>query len=97
MLVCVGSAGGFAFERHEGLEPLGVGDVVVTGEVRHHDALRYRRSGVGAIALGHPLGATGTRLLLTLIRVLEDSDKAVGCASACIGGGQGVAMIVERV
>ncbi|MGA1607879.1 MAG: acetyl-CoA C-acetyltransferase [Planctomycetota bacterium] len=51
----------------------------------------------GAIALGHPLGATGTRLLLTLVRELEDADKTLGCASACIGGGQGIAMIVERV
>ncbi|MGA0060999.1 MAG: acetyl-CoA C-acetyltransferase, partial [Planctomycetota bacterium] len=51
----------------------------------------------GAIALGHPLGAPGTRLLLTLVRELEDADKTLGCASACIGGGQGIAMIVERV
>lgn len=51
----------------------------------------------GAIALGHPLGATGSRLLLTLIRELEDSGKQFGCASACIGGGQGIAMILERV
>ena len=51
----------------------------------------------GAIALGHPLGATGTRLLLTLVRELHDSNKRLGCASACIGGGQGIAMIVERV
>ena len=51
----------------------------------------------GAIALGHPLGATGSRLLLTLIRELQDSDKQFGCASACIGGGQGIAMILERV
>jgi acetyl-CoA C-acetyltransferase len=50
----------------------------------------------GAIALGHPLGATGTRLLLTLVRELEQSGKALGCASACIGGGQGIAMILER-
>ena len=51
----------------------------------------------GAIALGHPLGATGARLLLTLIRELHDSDKTIGCASACIGGGQGIAMVLERV
>jgi acetyl-CoA acetyltransferase family protein len=50
----------------------------------------------GAIALGHPLGATGTRLLLTLIRELQETKKQLGCASACIGGGQGIAMIVER-
>ncbi|MGE3173547.1 MAG: acetyl-CoA C-acyltransferase [Planctomycetota bacterium] len=51
----------------------------------------------GAIALGHPLGATGARLLLTLMRELEQSGKSLGCASACIGGGQGIAMILERV
>ncbi|MFN3240798.1 MAG: acetyl-CoA C-acetyltransferase [Planctomycetota bacterium] len=50
----------------------------------------------GAIALGHPLGATGTRLLLTLVREMEETGKALGCASACIGGGQGIAMILER-
>ena len=50
----------------------------------------------GAIALGHPLGATGTRLLLTLVRELEASGKELGCASACIGGGQGIAMLLER-
>ncbi len=51
----------------------------------------------GAIALGHPLGATGARLLLTLVRELRDRDAQFGCASACIGGGQGIAMILERV
>jgi acetyl-CoA acetyltransferase family protein len=51
----------------------------------------------GAIALGHPLGATGTRLLLTLIRELGETKKRLGCASACIGGGQGIAMVLERV
>ena len=51
----------------------------------------------GAIALGHPLGATGARLLLTLVREMEQGGKALGCASACIGGGQGIAMILERI
>ncbi len=50
----------------------------------------------GAIALGHPLGATGTRLLLTLALELERRGVRRGAASACIGGGQGIAMIVER-
>jgi acetyl-CoA acetyltransferase family protein len=50
----------------------------------------------GAIALGHPLGATGARLLLTLARELGQAGKELGCASACIGGGQGIAMILER-
>ena len=51
----------------------------------------------GAIALGHPLGATGTRLVLTLLRELHRSGLRYGIASACIGGGQGIAMLVEAV
>jgi acetyl-CoA acyltransferase 2 len=51
----------------------------------------------GAIALGHPLGATGTRLVLTLLHELHRRRARYGLATACIGGGQGIAMIVERV
>jgi acetyl-CoA acetyltransferase family protein len=51
----------------------------------------------GAIALGHPLGATGTRLLLTLILELRRRGLTRGLATACIGGGQGIAAIVETV
>jgi acetyl-CoA acetyltransferase family protein len=51
----------------------------------------------GAIALGHPLGATGTRLLLTLMLELRRRKGRYGLATACIGGGQGIAMIIERV
>jgi acetyl-CoA acetyltransferase family protein len=50
----------------------------------------------GAIALGHPLGATGTRLLLTLALELGRRKARYGLATACIGGGQGIAMIIER-
>ncbi len=50
----------------------------------------------GAIALGHPLGMTGTRLLLTLTNELGRQGKKYGIATACIGGGQGIAAIVER-
>ena len=49
----------------------------------------------GAIALGHPLGATGTRLVLTLLYELRRRKKKYGVATACIGGGQGIAMVVE--
>jgi acetyl-CoA acetyltransferase family protein len=51
----------------------------------------------GAIALGHPLGATGTRLVLTILHELRRRQQRYGLATACIGGGQGIAMIVERV
>jgi acetyl-CoA acetyltransferase family protein len=50
----------------------------------------------GAIALGHPLGATGTRLVLTVLHELHRRGKRYGLATACIGGGQGIAMIIER-
>jgi acetyl-CoA acetyltransferase family protein len=51
----------------------------------------------GAIALGHPLGATGTRLIVTLLYELRRRKKKYGLGTACIGGGQGIAMIVESL
>ena len=51
----------------------------------------------GAIALGHPVGATGARLVLTLLRELQRRDQQIGLATLCIGGGQGAAVIVERI
>lgn len=50
----------------------------------------------GAISLGHPLGATGARLILTLMYELRRSNKRYGVASACIGGGQGIALLIEN-
>jgi acetyl-CoA C-acetyltransferase len=51
----------------------------------------------GAIALGHPFGMTGARIMTTLLNGLEDQDKRFGIESMCVGGGQGMAMIVERL
>ena len=51
----------------------------------------------GAVALGHPLGATGTRLVLTLLLELKRRRARYGIASACIGGGQGIALLVESL
>jgi acetyl-CoA C-acetyltransferase len=51
----------------------------------------------GAIALGHPVGATGSKILTTMLYALKTYDKQIGLVSLCIGGGQGVAMIVERI
>jgi acetyl-CoA acyltransferase 2 len=50
----------------------------------------------GAVAIGHPLGATGTRLVLTLYHQLARAKARYGMASACIGGGQGIAILIER-
>lgn len=51
----------------------------------------------GAIAVGHPFGMTGARILTTLINSLEYHDKSIGLETMCVGGGQGMAMIVERM
>jgi acetyl-CoA C-acetyltransferase len=51
----------------------------------------------GAIALGHPFGMTGARILCTLLNDLQTLDKGVGLETMCVGGGQGMAMIVERL
>ena len=51
----------------------------------------------GAIALGHPIGASGARVLTTLLHAMQDRDKATGLATLCLGGGDAVALSVERV
>jgi len=51
----------------------------------------------GAIALGHPFGMTGARIMTTLLHNLQDTGKTIGMESMCVGGGQGMAMIVERL
>ena len=51
----------------------------------------------GAIALGHPFGMTGSRIMGTLLNGLEDSDGEIGLETMCVGGGQGLAMIVQRL
>ena len=51
----------------------------------------------GAIALGHPLGCSGTRIVGSLINLLEQRDRTLGVATMCIGMGQGITTIIERV
>ena len=51
----------------------------------------------GAIALGHPIGASGARILVTLLHALQAQNKTTGLATLCIGGGQGIAMVIERL
>ncbi len=61
--------------------------------------LDYARVNVrgGAVSMGHPIGASGTRLLVTLLHAMQDMNKSTGLVTLCIGGGEAVAMIVERV
>ena len=68
------------------------GGTVAVGEI---DPERLNIHG-GAIALGHPVGASGTRLILTLLRTLQHRKLQRGLASLCVGGGQGAAVWVER-
>ena len=51
----------------------------------------------GAIALGHPIGASGARILVTLIHEMKKQKKSKGCATLCIGGGMGIALCIERI
>ena len=51
----------------------------------------------GAIALGHPIGASGARILVTLIYELLRQNKTKGCATLCIGGGMGIAICIEKI
>ncbi|EDS7167644.1 acetyl-CoA acetyltransferase [Salmonella enterica] len=51
----------------------------------------------GAITLGHPIGASGARILVTLVHALQQRNKTTGLATLCIGGGQGIAVIIERI
>ncbi|MFE8153928.1 acetyl-CoA C-acetyltransferase [Brenneria goodwinii] len=69
---------------------------LAVGKVLGFDEEKVNVNG-GAIALGHPIGASGARILVTLLHAMEARDKALGLATLCIGGGQGTAMIVERV
>ena len=50
----------------------------------------------GAIALGHPIGASGARILVTLLHEMKKQNRKKGCATLCIGGGMGIALCVER-
>ena len=50
----------------------------------------------GAVALGHPIGASGARIITTLLYAMEQRDVKLGLAAICLGGGEATAMIVER-
>jgi acetyl-CoA acetyltransferase family protein len=85
VLACAKAMGSEEFARRELGSDYAVGDL---------DPAKLNVNG-GAIALGHPVGASGTRLVLTLIRALRDRGLKRGLVALCVGGGQGVAMWVE--
>ena len=71
--------------------------VVLAWEKELHPDMSKVNVNGGAIALGHPFGMTGARIMTTLINGLQWEDKTYGMESMCVGGGQGMAMIVERL
>jgi acetyl-CoA C-acetyltransferase len=81
------------FELNEAFAAQSLG---VLAELPDLDPAKVNRRG-GAIAIGHPIGASGTRILVTLLHLLQDENKKLGLAALCVGGGQGVAMLVERL
>ena len=93
-----------ALEARNGFDPRHVEDVneafaAIPLEVMRDLGLDPTKVNVngGAIALGHPLGATGSMLLGTVLDELERRDQTVGLVTMCIGGGMGIATIIERV
>ncbi len=68
---------------------------IVNNQLLDLDAKKVNVNG-GAVALGHPIGASGARILTTLLYAMAAREARLGCASLCIGGGEAVAMIVER-
>jgi len=81
------------FELNEAFAAQSLGVLVELSEI---DPAKVNLRG-GAIAIGHPIGASGTRILVTLLHLLQDENKKLGLAALCVGGGQGVAMLVERL
>lgn len=81
------------FELNEAFAAQSLG---VLAELPEIDPAKVNLRG-GAIAIGHPIGASGARILVTLLHLLQDENKRLGLAALCVGGGQGVAMLVERL
>ncbi|MGP1430759.1 MAG: acetyl-CoA C-acetyltransferase [Treponema sp.] len=73
-----------------------VHELVAEHGVNRDELLKRTNVNGGAIALGHPVGASGNRILVTLLHEMIRADKKIGLASLCIGGGQGTAVIVKR-
>src|SRR3954463_11828540 len=71
--------------------------VVAAWQREHHPDMERVNPRGGAMALGHPLGSTGARLLTTLLHELEDDDKEIGLVTMCCGGGLGTATLIQRV
>ncbi|MNW00004.1 Acetyl-CoA acetyltransferase [compost metagenome] len=69
--------------------------MLAVAQVLELDGDRLNRRG-GSIALGHPLAASGLRLVLTLARQLREGNLRYGIAAACVGGGQGMALLIEN-
>jgi acetyl-CoA C-acetyltransferase len=76
-------------------EAFSVQAVAVLGELEL-DPARVNVNG-GAVALGHPIGASGARILTTLLYALKDRNLKRGIATLCLGGGNGVALAIERL
>ena len=83
------------------LDLIEINEAFASQSIQVHREMGWNMSKVnvngGAIALGHPVGASGTRILVSLLYEMVRRDSNLGLASLCIGGGQGIAMLVERV
>lgn len=88
------------FELNEAFAAQSLGvvhELSVEHNVSKEEILSKTNPNGGAIALGHPVGASGNRILVTLVHELHALNKNIGCASLCIGGGMGTAVIIKKV
>ena len=83
------------FDLHEINEAFSAAAIAVT-RVLDLDPDKVNVNG-GAVALGHPIGASGARILVTLLHAMEQREARTGMASLCLGGGNAVSMAVERI
>ena len=80
------------FEVNEAFAP-----VVIAWSREHNPDMDRVNVRGGAMALGHPLGSTGARLLTTLLHTLEDEDKEIGLVTMCTAGGTGTGTLIQRI
>ena len=95
--MCIRDSAGWSLEQLDLIEAneAFAAQAIAVGRELHWDSAKVNVNG-GAIALGHPIGASGCRILVSLIHEMQRRDARRGLATLCIGGGQGVALAIER-
>ena len=84
------------FEINEAFSVVNIANAKLLG-MQDDDAFEKMNVFGGSVAMGHPIGCSGTRILVTLLNVLKQKDATIGCAAICNGGGGASALLIERL